>query len=79
MQGVHLVNLREIRKLEEDLCKECTRPTLRQSVERCLKAQESTRRVLEVKYFNFTKIRRDSAFAHKISAERNKRPRPFEV
>jgi hypothetical protein len=35
------VNLKDFRKQEEDLCKECTRPTLRQSVE-SLKSSEGS-------------------------------------
>jgi len=38
------LNLKEIMIQEEDICKEYTKPTLRQSVERCcLKAQLSAR------------------------------------
>jgi len=44
-----------------------------------LKAQSRTRSATKVKYFNFTKIMRDSAFAHKFLAERTRRPKYFEV
>jgi hypothetical protein len=47
--------------LEEDLCKECTRPTLRRSVERQpIEGQSSTRSVQGENLFQVRKLRRTS-------------------
>jgi hypothetical protein len=43
------VNLKEIRIQEEDLCKECTRPTLRQSVE-SMKSSEGSKLERQCKF-----------------------------
>jgi hypothetical protein len=53
-KGVELLNT-----LEEDLCKECTRPTLRRSIERHpVKVQSSARRMHKVNLFQVPNIKR---------------------
>jgi hypothetical protein len=67
-------------KEDKDRCKDCTRPTFSEVLnDNHLKASQSTRSVHRKNLFQVLKLKRNSAFAHRVPTERNNRPRHFEV
>jgi hypothetical protein len=69
-------------KLKEDKekCKDFTRPTFSEVLNnKHLKVSQSTRSVHRKNLFQVLKLRRNSAFAHRVPTERNNRLRHFKV
>jgi hypothetical protein len=65
---------------DKDKCKDCTRPTFIEVLNDIhLKASQSTKSVHKKNLFQFLKIRRNSAFAHRAPTKRNNRPSYFKV
>jgi hypothetical protein len=64
----------------KDKCKDCTRPTFIEVLNDIhLKASQSTKSVHRKNLFQVLKLRRNSAFVHRVPIERNNMPGHFKV